>query len=108
MPCQLKKSPLRVRDRHEGVSHFWNRLNDFSFEMGKCIEKKAICIFGGGLRSMAGASALLSVALAADPEITEDPETTSFDDLMCNLMSRFPMITSSSGSSWFIYAKLAK
>ena len=79
----------------------------------KCETKKAICVFGGGLRSMAGASALMSIALAADPKLKgggEYPKKAStersINDAMYNLFSNFPMITSSSGGSWFVYCLL--
>ena len=78
-----------------------------------CETKKAICVFGGGLRSMAGASALISIALAADPKLKgggEYPKKAStercINDAMYNLFSNFPMITSSSGGSWFVYCLL--
>ena len=72
--------------------------------------KKALCIFGGGLRAMSGAAAFISAALATEYNVTHPLTSSSnnsnYDEAMKKLMETFSLVSSNSGGSWFAYAML--
>ena len=79
------------------------------FRMENCIYKKALCVSGGGLRAMTGASSFLSIALAADMKFSTEKNALEVDDIngiLYKLMSTFEIVTSTSGGSWFVYSLL--
>ena len=75
--------------------------------------KKALCIYGGGLRAMSGAAALISTALATEYNLSNqftssstEKESNYYDDALQRLMANFSLVSSNSGGSWFSYAML--
>jgi hypothetical protein len=66
--------------------------------------KKALCVYGGGFRAMAGSSAFLSAAMAA--ERNDSSSDNYYQDTMGKLMANFSLVSSNSGGSWFSYALL--
>ena len=72
--------------------------------------KKALCIFGGGLRAMSGAAAFISAAMATDYNVTHPLTSSSnnsnYDEAIKTLMEKFALVSSNSGGSWFSYAFL--
>ena len=79
--------------------------------IGEHYTKKALCVYGGGLRAMSGASALISAALATEHNLSQDLQSDDkgqhlYDDAMYNLMSDISLVSSNSGGSWFTYALL--
>ena len=72
--------------------------------------KKALCVYGGGFRAMSGASAFISAAMAVEYNMINpgsssiENHNNAYNDAMINLMSRFALVSTNSGGSWFAYA----
>ena len=78
---------------------------------------KALCIMGGGLKAMSGASAIITAALASKDHLPSgkmlDVDSKGMEDnhhiydkAIQSLLSPFSIISSNSGGSWFTYAFL--